>query len=73
MPQIMKTNLPQPMLLQQYRKMLREVAGFDQFPHLIHINVLEILIIVASAAELPILCLPFFQPEQQFFKGFHQR
>ncbi len=68
MPQIVKTDLPQSVFLQNIGKALCEIARLDQFPDLIDIDIVSVLGAVRPSAQLAVLLLLCFQTVQQFFK-----
>ncbi len=72
-PQIVKAYVPQIVSLQQRRKMLRDKARLHQFPHLVHIDVLAVVVAVHPAAEFLVPFLLRFQLVQQFLKRCNQR
>ena len=73
MPEIVKTNAAHIMLFQELRELGTEKVRPHQFSKLIDIDVIQILGTVAVTAEPAVHCLFFFDPQQQFLKGCHQR
>jgi len=67
-PEIMKTYLPQAILLQQYRKMLCQKSRFHPFSHFIYINKVQIFLTVTVTAQPSIFFLLKVQPDEQILK-----
>ena len=68
MPQIVKTDLPQSVLLQNQRKMLCDITGFHELTDLVDIDITGVFFAIGTPAQFLIQLLLRFQTVQQFFK-----
>ena len=68
MPEIVKTDRSHSVLFQKSRKRLRQISGAHKLPHIVHVNVIEIILTIAFAADLPIQLLLFPQIQKKLFK-----
>ena len=68
MPQIVKTDLPQSVLLQNQRKMLCDITGFHELTDLVDIDITGVFFAIGTPAQFLIQLLLCFQTVQQFFK-----
>lgn len=64
MPQIMKTDVPEIMFLEQQAKVLGDIVWGIQTPHGIHTDIVTVNITVPT--QLSILLLLFFEFKQKF-------
>ena len=69
----MIADLPHIVLLQNKRKVLRDVSRFHKFAHLVDIDVSAEFLVIHPAAQLFVHFLLRLQAIQQFFKRRHQR
>ena len=60
MPEIVETDMPQAVLIQQLWKCRGEIVGRNQRSHLIHADVVQIPLVVALAAYAPVFVLLLF-------------
>ena len=60
MPEIVETDMPQAILVQQLRKCGGEIVRRDQRSHLIDADVIQIPVVVALAAYAPVFVLLLF-------------
>ena len=72
-PKIVKTNFAHPILLQNQRKMLCDIAGFHKLTDLIDIDITSVFFAIGSPAQFLIQLLLRFQTVQQFFKWWDKR
>ena len=68
MPQIVKTDLRQSVLLQNQRKMLCDITGFHELTDLVDIDITGVFFAIGTPAQFLIQLLLRFQTVQQFFK-----
>ena len=54
MPQIVKTNLPHTVLLQDQRKMLCDVAGFHKLTDFVYIDIIGVFPAIRFPAQLSV-------------------
>lgn len=66
--EIVKTDLPQSVLLQNQRKMLCDITGFHELTDLVDIDITGVFFAIGTPAQFLIQLLLRFQTVQQFFK-----
>ena len=64
MPQIVETNLPQPVLLQNQRKMLCDIAGLYKLTDFVYIDIVGVFPAIRFPAQLSVYFLLRFQTVQ---------
>ena len=60
MPEIVKADMPQGVLIQQLRKSRGEIVRGNQRSHLVHADVVQIPLVIALAAYAPVFVLLLF-------------
>ena len=73
MPQIMEADFLHPVSFKNQRKMLSQKARRDQLTHLVDVDVVQVALVIAFAAEPPVLSLLRLFPKQGILKGLYQR
>lgn len=73
MPQIMEADFLHPVALQNQREMLGQEARRDELAHLVDIDIVQVTLVIALAAEPPVLRLLRFFTKQGVLKGLYQR
>lgn len=73
MPEIVKADFPQPVLLQYQREMLGDVSRLYQLSDFVDVDVTEVLLVIHPAAQLSVCLLLGFQAIQKFLERRHQR
>ena len=68
MPEIVKTDRPQAVLFQKSRKRLRQIAGLDRLAHIVHVNVIEVILTIAVSADLSIQLLLLPKRQKKILK-----
>ena len=61
MPEIVKADFPQPVLLQYQREMLGDVSRLYQLSDFVDVNITEVLLVIHPAAQLSVCLLLGFQ------------
>lgn len=59
-PEIVKADMPQAVLIQQLRKSRGEIVRGNQRSHLVHADVVQIPLVIALAAYAPVFVLLLF-------------
>lgn len=73
MSQIMEAGFLHPVALQNQRKVLGQEARRDELAHLVDIDIVQVTLVIALAAEPPVLRLLCLFPKQGILKGLYQR
>ena len=73
MPQIVEADFLHPIALQNQREMLGQEARRDELAHLVDIDIVHVTLVIALAAEPPVLRLLCLFPKQGILKGLYQR
>lgn len=73
MSQIMEADFLHPVALQNQRKVLGQEARRDELAHLVDIDIVQVTLVIALAAEPPVLRLLCLFPKQGILKGLYQR
>ena len=73
MSEIVKTDTPQPVCIQQLRKLLRHIMRFNEVSHLIDTDITGILLVVRPSAQSAIIFLLFLQDKKTFLHERNQR
>ena len=73
MPQIVEADFLHPVALQNQREMLGQEARRDELSHLVDVDVVQVALVIALAAEPPVLRLLCLFPKQGILKGLYQR
>ena len=73
MPQIVEADFLHPIALQNQREMLGQEARRDELSHLVDVDVVQVALVIALAAEPPVLRLLCLFPKQGILKGLYQR
>ena len=73
MAKIMKANSTQSMLLEQFRKLYRQIAGLDYVSDLIYADVANVVLHVRSSAKLSVLLLLCFYGYELFLYEINKR
>ncbi len=73
MAQIVEADAAHTVVFEKLREPLRQMSWLDPLAQIVDVDIIPVIVAIALAAELPVLLLLCFYPQEQFLKGRHDR